>query len=91
MEQVGITQDGKKVVRGSGRLYFQCGLPLSIIFNRLIEHDMIPDWQDLCKELKDNGMTINRIEHLLSEHITDSFGKEVRDIVLKRLKSEIAR
>jgi hypothetical protein len=36
-------------------------------------------------ELKQNGMTRERILHLLHEHLFESYGKEYRDEVIKRL------
>jgi hypothetical protein len=41
----------------------------------------------LVKELEDNGMKLERIMHLLNEHVFESYGKEYRDIVMENLKS----
>lgn len=86
MEQVGVTIDGKKVMKGIGPLYFREGLPLSIIFDRMAQEDMIPSWNHLYDEMKENGMSHKRIIHLIHEQGFDSFGKEFRDEVIRRLE-----
>lgn len=73
------------VMEGVGKIYFQDGLPLSIIFDQLIKNNMMPSWNHLYKELEENGMSKKRIYHLLHEHVFESYGKEFRDTILKRL------
>lgn len=85
MEQIGVTKDGIKVMSGVGRLYFQDGLPLSIMFDKLTENRMMPSWVHLYEDLESNGMKHSRIIHLLNENIFDSYGKEYRDTVIQRL------
>jgi hypothetical protein len=85
MEQVGVSTNGKIVVKDIGPLYFRDGTPLSIIFDRLIENNILPSWNHLYEEMKDNGMKHSRIIHLLNEQVFESFGKEFRDEVIKRL------
>lgn len=86
MEQIGITTDNKKVVKNIAKQYFQEGLPLSFVFDILQENNMIPDWQALYQEMKENGMTHKRIIHLLHEMVFESYGKEFRDVIIKRLE-----
>lgn len=86
MEQVGITTDGKMVMSGVAKLYFEQGLPLSIIFDQLIKNNMIPSWPRLYNDLRDNGMTHKRIIHLLHEQVFESYGKDFRDLVISRLE-----
>lgn len=86
MQQVGISTDKKTVVAEVGKLYFEQGTPLSIIFDRLQEHDLLPSWNHLYKEMKANGMTHKRIIHLLHEQVFESYGKEFRDVVISRLE-----
>lgn len=85
MIQVGKTTEGKPVVSGVAKLYYETGLPLSIIFDRLQQKEIVPSWNHLVSELKENGMKHDRIIHLLNEHIFESYGKEYRDEILKRL------
>lgn len=85
MQTIGITPEGKEVVTGIARLYFQEGLPLSLIFDALDKNNRMPSWMHLVVEMRENGMTDKRIKHLLSEHMVDTYGKEFRDIVLNRL------
>jgi hypothetical protein len=85
MKVVGKTQDGRIVVSGIGKLYFQEGLPLSVIFDSLHSKNILPSFPSLFKELEDNGMKKDRIIHLLSEHMIDTYGREFRDEVIKRL------
>lgn len=85
METCGITQDGKTVVKGIGQLYFQEGLPLGIIFDKLQKSNMIPSWKDLYKEMRENGMSHKRVIDLLRDQMLDAYGKEFRDVVIGRI------
>lgn len=87
MKIIGKTGDGKSIVSGLGVLYFRDGIPLSVVFDRLQIHDIIPSWNHLYQELKDNGMTHDRILHLLNEHVFESYGKEFRNVVISRLST----
>ena len=85
MDITGITLDGKITIGNIGKFYFQKGIPLNIIFDCLIENDIVVDWISLKDELINNGMSLNRIKHLLSENINDSYGKKYRDHVINKL------
>lgn len=87
MKVIGITPDGKKVVSELGKLYYETGLPLSIIFDKCQKMNVIPSWIHLYDELLGNGMKKDRVIHLLNEHIFESFGKEFRDKVISTLSS----
>lgn len=65
--------------------YYQDGIPFMILFTWMEQKNMVPCWITLYKDLKNNGMTHNRIMHLLNEHIVDSYGKKFRDEVLRVL------
>lgn len=82
---VGYTVEKKPVISGLAKFYFQDGLPLSIIFDRCIIEGFQPSFPHLYNELKENGMTHDRIIHLLNEHIFESYGKDYRDVVIDRL------
>lgn len=86
MKRVGITVDGKIVIGDIAKEYFQEGLPLGMIFDLLQGYNAIPHWPMLYDDMKQNGMTHDRIIHLLNEHIVDSYGKEFRDVVISRLE-----
>lgn len=75
------------VMAGVAKLYFEQGLPLGIIFDELKKRDSLPCWLTLYKDLRDNGMTHERIIHLLHEHMHDTYGKEFRDEVIRRLEA----
>lgn len=87
MKVVGKTESEQLVVAGVGEMYFQEGIPLSIIFDGLKRRNLIPSWLHLYNELKINGMSRDRILHLLSEHVFESYGKEFRDHVITKLES----
>lgn len=82
---IGKTTHGKLVVAGLGKLYYETGLPLSIIFDKCQAANLQVAWLSLVNELKENGMREERIFHLLSEHIFESYGKEYRDKVISIL------
>jgi hypothetical protein len=85
MEVIGKTTDNRPVVAGLAKMYFQEGLPLSLIFDGCQKPGVQPAFPILYKELESNGMKHDRIIHLLSEALFDSYGKEYRDEVIKRL------
>lgn len=81
-----MSTNKKTVVQGVGKLYFEQGTPLSIIFDKLQENNLLPSWNHLYQEMKDNGMTHSRVIHLLHEQVFESYGKEFRDVVIDRLE-----
>ena len=85
MKIVGKTQDGRFVVSEIGKLYFQDGLPLSVIFDVLNGKNILPCFPCLYTELLNNGMGQDRIIHILSEQMIDVYGGEFRDEVINRL------
>lgn len=74
MEIVGKTSCSKLVVSGLGRMYFENGLPLSVIFDGLQRRNIVPSFRHLVSELEQNGMNRERIMHLLNEHVFESYG-----------------
>jgi hypothetical protein len=86
MQVIGVTEDGKLVVNGVGMLYYQDGIPLSVLFDCFIKHNIQPSWYHLIDELRLNGMKHDRIMHLLSEQIFESYGKPYRDQVMPRIE-----
>lgn len=85
MNIVGKTIDGNLVVSGLGKLYFQEGIPLSVMFDSLKTKSIQPSFKHLYDELKYNGMKHERIIHLLNENVFESYGKEYRDVIIERL------
>ena len=86
MEIIGITVNDKIVVKNIAKLYFQTGLPLDIIFDILDKNNYIPSWIDLTKELMLNGIKKERVFHILSENICNTYGKVYRNEVLNILQ-----
>lgn len=85
MNIVGKTSCGKSVVSGLGKMYFENGLPLSVIFDGLQSRNLVPSFLHLVSELEENGMKRERIIHLLNEQVFESYGKEFRDVVIERI------
>lgn len=86
LEIVGKTMNGTSVVSGIGKLYFQDGLPLSVIFDNCLKLNVQPSFYHLYFELKNNGMTHDRIKHLLNEHVFESYGAKYRDEIIQRIE-----
>lgn len=82
---VGETTDGRKLVDGVWAMYETHGLPLDVIFDVLIQKESIPDWIALYKQMRESGMQHSRILSKLDEAISDSYGKEFRDVVISTL------
>jgi hypothetical protein len=89
MYAVGVTTDGKVVLAGVAKLYFESGVPPSILFDEINKRNAMPSWVYFYKECKDNGMTHKRIIHLLHEHVVQTYGKEFRDTVIDVLNNPI--
>lgn len=85
LSKSGTTTGGKTVVRGVFRLYETEGLPLDVIFDVLKERNTIPDWGHFVQEAEAGGMTLDRILSKLDAAIVDSYGTEMRDVVISRL------
>lgn len=81
----GTTSDGRTVVQGVYRLYETEGLPLDVILDALIAHNSIPDWTAFVREAELAGMKLDRILAKLDAAISDTYGSEMRDIVVRRL------
>lgn len=86
MNVVGKTIDNEPVVSGLGKLYFQEGIPLSVQFDICKSKGLQPSFKHLYDELTENGIKHHRIIHLLNEHLFESYGKDYRDEVIKRLQ-----
>lgn len=85
MEIIGKTTDGKITVAGIARMYFETGLPLAFMFDRLNASGYMPSWIPLYEEMKGNGISHKRIIDILHEQIIETYGKEFRDVVINRL------
>lgn len=84
----GTTTDGKTVVCGVFRLYETEGLPLDVLFDALIAHNCIPDWEHFVQEAEVAGMkNRDRVLLKIDAAIVDTYGPKVRDVVINRLKS----
>lgn len=89
MHKVGITVDGKPVLAGVAKMYFESGVPPSILFDEIIKRNAMPSWLHFYKECMDNGMPHSRIIHLLNEHVCETFGKSFRNKVIDTLNNPI--
>lgn len=89
MKIVGKNTNGNFIVADMAHLYFQEGLPPSLIFDLCKTIGVIPSFIHFYDELRDNGMKHDRVIHLLSEHVFESYGKEYRDVVIGRLQLNI--
>lgn len=85
MYQVG-TSNGRPVMAGLAKLYYQEGIPYNLVFEQLRNKDIVVSWIHLYKELQDNGLSHDRIIHLLNEHVFEAYGAEYRDVVIDRLE-----
>jgi hypothetical protein len=81
----GITPENKIVLAGCFDMYQIHGVPLDMIFSYLKEHDCVPDWIDIYRSARSNGMSHERILAKLEPDIDDSFGPEWTKEVLEKL------
>ena len=83
---VGKTEDGKIVYSGVFKFYETHGLPLDIILEGLRDKSGIPCWVLFHRESLKAGMKHARILSKLDEAISDVYGSEFRDHVIKTLE-----
>ena len=81
----GVTKDNKKIFGGCFDMYQIHGIPLDIIFNNLKDNNYVPDWIDIYRSARSNGMSHERILSKLEPDIDDSFGPDWTKIVLENL------
>lgn len=82
---VGRTQDGRVVVEGVFRFCETEGVPLTDTLSILKAQNAMPSWLAYFREALEAKMTGPRILSKLDEALTDTYGAEFRDVVLKRL------
>lgn len=85
MNQVGVTEDDKKVVDGVFHLYASRGLPLPILFMGLQDNDMVPSPIHFYEDATENGWNHKTIFNRLEEAYSDSYGNKFWKEVEKRL------
>ena len=89
LSKSGETTDGRTVVRGVFRLFETEGLPLDVIFDVLKERNYIPDWEYFVQEAEGAGMKHrDRILLKLDAAIADTYGPEMRNVVISRLQGK---
>jgi hypothetical protein len=82
----GKTEDDKDVVRGVYRFFETEGVPLDVIFEILESKKAIPDWIAFVKEAIAAGMKSSRVISMLDTAISDSYGQEMRNVVIPKLQ-----
>jgi hypothetical protein len=85
MPQVGITEDGKRVVAGVYEFHETYGMPLPALFSYLADHDLVPDWIDFYKWAEKNGMKHDRIINKIKDPLEDAWGPEFAGAVIDTL------
>ena len=80
---LGKTKDGKNVVAGVYKVFETHGLPLDILLSILAEKNSVPCWMSAHREALAAGMKHERILAKLEEALSDAYGPEFRDHVIK--------
>jgi hypothetical protein len=86
IELVGKTTEGQLVVKNVYKVYETAGVPLDVRLETLKAHNCIPSWPIFVIEAVEAGMKVERILSMLDAAISDSYGPEMRDVVLGRLR-----
>lgn len=84
--QTGITADNKKVIGGLYDMYQINGVPFEIMFAFCNENNSVPDWIDIYKNARKNGMAHDRIISMLTEGIQDSYDIDWVNKVISKLQ-----
>lgn len=82
----GKTQEGKSVLRGVFEVTSSIGLPLVSILVLLEENGCLVDWIDYYESALKQGMQTDRILSRIEGDISDVYGADYRNEVLKRLR-----
>jgi len=82
----GETTDGKKVMAGLFWYKGTHGLPYEVIFDQVNKNGWMVDWIDFYNDARKEGANHVTIINQLSEAICEVWGKEFRDVVIKRLE-----
>jgi hypothetical protein len=85
LPQVGVTRDGKPVISGVYEFHETYGMPLEGLFGWLADHNMVPDWLDVYRWAKKNGMEHDRIINKLRDPIEDAWGVSFADVICNML------
>ena len=82
MNQIGITEDHKKVMDGVFEMYDTIGLPLPILFMIMKDKNMIPSpihfYEDALKAGWNLKTIFNRLEEAYCDTYNEKFWKEVK-------------
>jgi len=85
IEQVGITEDGKAVIKGVFKLFDTYGIPLWVICESFQKNNWIPSWVHFYWEASEHGWTHKTIISKLKDHLADIYELEFISTVTKRL------
>ncbi len=83
---VGHTIEGKPVVSGVYRVFETHGLPLEVLLQGLQDKGVVPCWMSLYREASAAGVPHERILSKLDQAVSDSYGKDFRDNVIRSLQ-----
>ncbi len=84
--QVGTTQDGKPVFAGIFRVTETYGIPLDILLDA-VRTRAVPCWMSYYKEARSAGIKHDRIIARLEPALSDVYGDEYMDYVVKALNT----
>lgn len=67
------------------KIYSTYGVSLSILLDYMSEHNLMPDWLNLCYEAFDLGFKWERLRSELYVYVYESYGIETRNNVIEIL------
>lgn len=87
---LGITPENITVVDNIFKLFDSLGLPLDVIFDMLKERNCIPSWIHFYDDAIAQGWSHETILNRLTINVSDVYGKDFCDEVIKRLELYVA-
>ena len=87
---LGITPENVIVVDNVFKLFDSLGLPLDAVFDLCKEKNMMPSWTHFYDDAIKQGWSHETIMNRLSINVSDVYGKEFCDEVIKRLELYVA-
>ncbi len=89
-KQVAVTPEKVMVIDGVFKLFDTLGVPLDAVFDLCKEKNMMPSWTHFYDDAIKQGWSQETIMNRLSINVSDVYGKEFCDEVIKRLELYVA-
>lgn len=88
-EQVGVTEDGKPIIKGAFRMVDTHGVPLEVVISFLDNNGRMPSWADFYDNARKAGWKSRGIVAKLRNVVGDVYGPDFREGWELRMQAHI--